>query len=260
MSASSANSVSFPSSATGPQTVAGTVSTSGSNITNYDSVYIPAHISVGGLILFGMYQCTAATSTQFQISATNTLGDPALATSSVANGGAVASFASTSGNSIIVVTLANHGFAVGDTYPVLIPTTVGGVTLGGSYTVISVGSSSAFSIQASQNATATTSVSINGGNAQYIYYIGYGPLAAGRGYSTSGYSTSGYSTGVTTNAVAAGFPTNAEDWSLDNWGEILIANLYKSPDCLCYPAGTCIKSQHLSRHAAAANRGAGVDV
>ena len=66
---------------------------------------------------------------------------------------------------------------------------------------------------------------INGGSARYIYYVAYGPLPAGSGYSTGGYSTGGYSTGVTP-AAALGFPVEASDWSLDNWGEILIA----SPD------------------------------
>lgn len=217
--------VSYANTTTGPQTVAGTVGTGGSNITNYDAVYIPAHISVGGLILFGIYPCVAASSTTYQITALNTLGDPALATASVANGGAVASFATTSGLSIVTVTLNNHGFLAGDTYPVLIATTVGGVTLIGNYTVQTVPSANTFTIQASQNATATTSGSINGGNARYIYYISYGPLAAGSGYSTGGYSVGGYSSGVAPIA-AAGFPVEAQDWSLDNWGEVLIA----SPD------------------------------
>lgn len=224
VTASAANSVSFINATTGPQTVAGTASTNGSNITNYDSVYIPTHISVGGLILFGLYQCTAATSTQYQISAVDVLGNPAPATATVVNGGAVALYNTTTGSSLVQVTLNNHGYSVGDTYPVLVSTSVGGITLGGSYTVVSVTSANIFSIQASQNATSTTSASINGGNARYIYYISYGPLAAGRGYSTGGYSTDGYSTGVTTTAVAGGFAQDATDWSLDNWGEILISN------------------------------------
>lgn len=223
VTASSAGSVSFASTTTGAQTVAGTASSGGSNITSYDAVYIPAHISVGGLILFGLYPCIAASSTTYQINATNVLGEPALATSSVVNGGAVAVFSTTIGTSVATVTLNDHGYAVGDTYPVLISTTVGGITFAGNYTVQSVPTANTFTIQASQNATATASASINGGNARYIYYVAYGPLPAGGGYSTGGYSTGGYSTGAP--AVAAvGFPTIATDWSLDNWGEILIAN------------------------------------
>lgn len=225
VTAAAAGSVSFANTTTGPQTVAGTVDTSGSNITSYDAVFIPAHISVGGLILFGTYSCTAASATTYQINATDTLGNPALATATVANGGAVAVFDTTSGTSIVTVTLNDHGFAVGDTYPVLIATSVGGVTLEGNYTVVSVPTANTFTIQVSQNASATATGSINGGSARYVYYIAYGPLPAGAGYSTGGYSVGGYSSGAPP-VAAVGFPITANDWSLDNWGEILIA----SPD------------------------------
>jgi len=225
VTASSPGSVSYLNATTGAQTVAGTVGAGGSNITNYDAVYIPAHISVGGLILFGLYPCIAASSTTFQIAALDTLGDPALATSSVANGGLVAEFDTVSGSSIVTVTLNDHGFAVGDTYSVLIATTVGGVTLTGDYIVQSVPTVNTFTIQAAQNASATTSGFINGGDARYIYYVAYGPLPEGTGYSVGGYSVGGYSTGAAP-VAAAGFPVEASDWSLSNWGEILIA----SPD------------------------------
>lgn len=225
VTASSAGSVSYANATSGPQTVAGTVSSGGSNISSYDTVFIPAHISVGGLILFGTYQCIAASSTTYQIAATDTLGDPQLATASVANGGDVAEFDTTSGASIVTVTLNDHGYSPGDTYSVLIETVVGGVTLEGDYTVLTVPSVNTFTIQGPQNATATANAFINGGDARYVYYIAYGPLPAGAGYSTGGYSTGGYSTGVAPSA-AAGFPLTADDWSLDNWGEILIA----SPD------------------------------
>jgi len=225
VTASSAGSVSYSNTTTGSQTVAGTVGSSGSNITDYDAVFIPAHISVGGLILFGLYPCIAASSTTYQINALDILGNPALATATVANGGSVAKFDTTSGTSIVTVTLNDHGFLVGETYPVLIETVVGGVTLTGTYTVQTVPTANTFTIQASQNASSTTSAFINGGNARYIYYVSYGPLPAGSGYSTNGYSVGGYSTGLAP-VAATGFPVEATDWSLDNWGEILIA----SPD------------------------------
>lgn len=225
VTASSPGSVSYLNATTGPQTVAGTVGDGGSNITSYDAVYIPAHISVGGLILFGLYPCIAASSTTYQIIALDALGDPALATATVANGGVVAEFTTVSGTSIVTVTLNDHGFAAGDTYPVLIATTVGGVTLTGDYIVQTVPTVNTFTIQAAQNASSTTSGFINGGDARFIYYVTYGPLPEGTGYSTGGYSTGGYSTGAPP-VAAAGFPVEASDWSLSNWGEILIA----SPD------------------------------
>ena len=221
--ASVAGSVSFASATTGAQTVPGTVDDSGSNITSYDAVFISTHISVGGLILFGLYPCIAASSTTYQIMALDTLGSPALATATVANGGAVAVFDTATGSSIVTVTLADHGFFIGETYPVLVATTVGGVLLEGNYTVQTVPTANTFTIQTAEMATATTSGAINGGDARYTYYITYGPLPAGTGYSTGGYSVGGYSSGVPATA-AVGFPLPATDWALDNWGEILIAN------------------------------------
>lgn len=223
VTASTPGSVSFADATTGPQTVAGTVGSGGSNITSYDAVYISTHISVGGLILFGLYPCITASSTTYQIIARDTLGNPVPATATVANGGAVAAFATTVDTSIVTVTLNDHGFFVGETYPILVATTVGGILLEGNYTVQTVPTVNTFTIQTAQRATATTTGSINGGNAQYTYYITYGPLPAGSGYSTGGYSTGGYSTGSPPTA-AVGFPIPAADWSLDNWGEILIAN------------------------------------
>ena len=225
VTASSAGSVSYANATTGVQTVPGTVDSGGSNITAYDAVFIPAHISVGGLILFGVYPCIAASSTTYQIAATDVLGAPALATATVTNGGDVAVFDSTAGTSIVTVTLNDHGYAVGDTYPILIETVVGSTTLEGNYTVLTVPTVDTFTIQAPQDPETTETESINGGDARYVYYVSYGPLPPGGGYSTGGYSVGGYSTGTTPSA-AVGFPITADDWSLDNWGEILIA----SPD------------------------------
>jgi len=69
----------------------------GSNITSYNSVFIETQIAVGGLLLFGVYQCYALTADTYKIYAFDTLGDPAYATSTVAPPGAgvVASYATT---------------------------------------------------------------------------------------------------------------------------------------------------------------------
>lgn len=211
----------------------------GSNITSYDSVFIETQISVGGLIIFGLYQCYAATPDTYKIYAKDTLGDPALATSTVTNGGAVASYATTSGQSIVTVTLADHGFSAGSNYAAVVSTTVGGVTIFGNYTVISVPSSSTFTIQVAEAATSTTTASQNGGNAYYLYYIGIGPLPAGTGYGVGGYGSGGYGTGTTPTA-ATGTPITAIDWTIDNWGEILIANPYGGPIYQWSPASNSL--------------------
>jgi hypothetical protein len=194
----------------------------GSNITSYDTVFIKTHISVGGIILFGFYKCYLIGANSYNIYYTDIFGNPAYATSSVANGGSVALFNTTNGSNVVTVTLNNHGFSVGDTYPVLVPTTVGGITLSGNYTVLSVPTANTFTFYAQNGATSTTSGSINGGNAQYLYYYGYGALPAGTGYGVGGYGVGGYGSGVAPSA-ASGTPITTSDWSLDHWGATLVA-------------------------------------
>lgn len=206
--------------AAGSSTV--TVNATGSGLDAYDTVDLRTQVSVGGLVLFGTYPVIPVGANQFQITARTVLGDPQAATSTVTGGGAVPSFATTSGSATISVTLANHGLSEGSTFPVLVSTTVGGVTLYGNYYVNSVTSSSVFKITASSSATSTTSGGENGGNARFIYYNGIGPLQANAGYGVGGYGTGGYGTGAPSPGVP-GTPITATDWTLDNWGETLIA-------------------------------------
>jgi hypothetical protein len=198
-----------------------TILDTGSNITAYDAVFIPAHISVAGVVLFGLYQCIPVGANTYQIALTDTLGNPVYPNAAI-TGGAVASFATTSGSASVSVTLNNHGYVVGNTYPVLISTTVGGIALYGNYIVQSVTSSNVFVIQAATSATSTTTASINGGNARYVYYISYGPLPANSGYGVGGYGTGGYGSGLAP-VAATGTNISATDWTLDNWGDTLIA-------------------------------------
>jgi hypothetical protein len=200
-----------------------TINATGSNLDAYDVVYIQTQVSVGGLVLFGAYNVTPITVNQFQITARDILGDPKLATATVTAGGAVASFATTSGAATVNVTLANHGLSAGDTFPVLVSTSVGGITLYGNYFVTSVTSSSVFVITAATSATSTPSASENGGQVRFVYYNGIGPLAANSGYGVGGYGTGGYGSGIPPTSAATGTPITAEDWTLDNWGETLIA-------------------------------------
>ena len=201
-----------------------TINQTSSNITSYNSVFIATHISVGGIILFGLYQTYGLSSSSYTVYSVDVLGFPATPTSAVTNGGAVASFATTSSSSLITVTLNNHGYTVGSSYPILVSTTVGGVTLYGNYTVTSV-TTNTFTILAQNAATSSTSASINGGNAKYIYYYGYGSLSTGSGYGIGDYGSGGYGTG-TAPVASVGTNITATDWALDNWGEILIACPY----------------------------------
>ena len=197
------------------------ITDTGSNITSFDSVFIKTPISIGGIILFGFYSCYIFDVNSYDIHLTDVLGNPAYATTT-ASGGAVPSFVATSGSTVIVVNLNNHGYVVGNTFPILVPTTVGGIALSGNYTVLTTPNANSFTFYAQQKATANQTVSMNSGNAQYLYYYGYGPLPTGTGYGAGGYGAGGYGLG-TTPIAAIGTPITTSDWSLDHWGEILIA-------------------------------------
>lgn len=190
-------------------------------ITSFDSVYIETHISVGGLVLFGLYATTLNSATSYLITARDVLGNPLPATSTSSTA-TVAEFTTTMASAVVKVTLNNHGYNIGSTYPILISTTVDGITLFGNYLVISIIDANNFTINASQIATASTSAFINGGDAAYIYSYGIGAVPTGTGYGIGGYGLGGYGVG-TAITPAVGTPIAATDWTLDNFGEILIA-------------------------------------
>jgi len=197
-----------------------------SNLDSFDVVDIRTQISISGLILFGLYNVTQIGANQFSIQAKDALGGPAFATSGT-TGGSVPSFATTSGSSRVTVTLSNHGFFNGDSFPILISTTVGGITLSGNYTVSSA-TTNTFVITASSSATSTATISENNGNAYFVYYDGVGPQQANAGYGVGGYGAGGYGSGVVTPSLP-GTAITAIDWSLDNWGETLIASPLNGP-------------------------------
>lgn len=287
--------VSFTTTATPTPSPYVIVNATGSSLTSYDAVDIRTQVSVGGLILFGLYPTIPVNADQFEIKAVDAYGNPLYPTSNVTAGGAVPSFALTSGSQSVTVTLANHGLQPGDTFPILLSTTLGGVTLYGNYTVQSLSLATpndAFLINAANSASSTPTLAAsgtgsiatltyassykipvgstivvsgvtpagyngtftvtassagsvsyanattgaqtvsgnifissgaeNGGKVEFVYYIGIGPPAANAGYGVGGYGTGGYGSGVVPTA-ATGTPITTADWTLDNWGETLLA-------------------------------------
>lgn len=276
-----------------------TVTHASSNISDYDVVDIRTHISVGGIILFGQYQCYSLSANSYTIRPLNILLEPYTATSTVVNGGSVPIFTLDSGSDFVNVTLADHNFIAGQAFPVLVATSVAGVTLYGSYQIRNIVDANNFVIAATTqastvavngasgtgtNATLTYSNAItfingatitvanvnpsgyngthtinassagslsylsaetgayvangtisgpfsipeNSGLANFLYQKGIGPLPTGTGYGVGPYGGGGYGTGIPPIA-GTGTPINAEDWTLDNWGEVLIANPINGP-------------------------------
>ena len=258
-------------------------------ITSYDSVYIATQISIGGVVLFGLYAADSdgyANLTSYDVQSTNVLGAPQPATSS-SSSPVLASFAVATTippSASVVVTLPAHGYSVGSTFPVLVPTTVGGVTFYGQYivqtvtsantftinapntpvpavfvgsisgttltvtsvtsgtiaigqtitggtisagTVITGGSGTSWTVNNSQTVSSTTITSasatafMNGGNAYFVYNYGVASVAAISGYGSGGYGVGGYGGSAVT--PSTGTNIAATDWTLANWGEILLA-------------------------------------
>lgn len=212
-----------------PTNVVNVVDGAGTQVDQYDTVYIKTQVSVGGLILFGLYPCAGIGTSNYSISAFDVIGQPEYPTSNVTSGGVVPEFDTTNGSSEVTVTLPDHGFSAGSTFPILVSTTLGGVTLYGNYTVVSVTSTSEFTIRASNTATSTANAFMNGGDVRFEYYNNIGPLPPNSGYGTGGYGEGGYGAGPAPTPSGAGTPITATDWTLDNWGEILIACPHNGP-------------------------------
>jgi len=225
-----------------------TITDTGRNVSAYDVVDIQTQISVGGLILFGQYQCYYLGPNTYTIRAINVLGNPALATSTVVTGGAVAQFVTTFPaipSSVVTVNLNNHGYVPGDTFPVLIASTVGGITIQGNY-IVATATTNSFTFNAQTTASSAATGYMNSGNAHYVYYRGTGALPAGTGYSVGGYGRGGYGTGAAP-VAAPGTPITAIDWTLDNWGEDLISCPLNGPIYVWSPTGGSPRASIISQ-------------
>ena len=211
---------------TSPISVTGASFTATSITLNYAGPYtfvVGQAIVVSGVTpsgYNGTYIVTNSTSTS--VTYDNTTNAAWTSGGTINDRGAVPKFNTTNTSDFVDVTLANHGYFVGDTFPVLVSTSVGGVTLYGNFIVVSVASASVFRISASTSATSDANALMNAGNARLVYYNGIGPLPPGSGYGILGYGEGGYGTG-TEPISGTGIPINAVDWTMDNWGEVLIA-------------------------------------
>jgi hypothetical protein len=192
------------------------------NVTVYDSVLFNTPVAIDGLILSGIYPIVSITGvTSYTITAA------ANAVAGVTGGGAVPTFTTVSGSAIVQVNLAAHGLTVGTgfAHQIVFPiaTTGNGVTISGSYTVSSVVNANAFNITVQNQANASTTFSMNGGNAELVYYINVGPPATGSGYGLGAYGAGGYGTGAVAASTQTGTEIAATDYTQDNWGEILLS-------------------------------------
>lgn len=191
-------------------------------------------VNAGSFVVGKTYSISFVGTTDFTLigSPNNTLGTVFVA-SGVGTGTGTAKpvvvpvFKTTSGSSEVEVFFANHNFSVGQIFTIspTVAVTVGGVTLSGAYTVYSVSSVNKFTIISTTLPSSTSNfVAMNGNEVASYFYIAVGPQPANTGYGVGGYGVGGYGTGSTQTPTQANNLVNTSDWSLDNFGQILIAN------------------------------------
>lgn len=195
-----------------------TVVDTNSSATVFTTIYFNTPVAVGNLLLNGAYPVTTALGSSNYI-----ITSSVVASTTITSSGVVPFFGTTTGSALVTVTLANNNFPMttGLYQQFIAPTTLGGVTIQGPYSVQSIIDSTSFKISVQNQATSTSSAYMNGGNAQIQYLYTIGP-PANVGYGLGGYGLGGYGTGDSAPA-GSGTPITATDWSLANWGEILLA-------------------------------------
>ena len=199
-----------------------TVVDANANATTLNTVYFNTPISLGGVLLNGAYPIIAVLST-----GSYTIRAAANASATIASSGKLPVFSASSGSAAVTVTLAANGFQAitGLFQQFIAPTTVGssqGLVVQGKYQIASVIDTTSFTINALTQSSTTATATMNGGLAQLVYYVTLGPLPTGSGFGAGGFGSGGFGTG-TTGAGVAGTPIATTDWTLDNWGEVLIA-------------------------------------
>lgn len=189
--------------------------TTAPNIGDWIDIFNPA--TIGGLILQGFYQVTTIIdSTHYTFNATSN------ATATISNSGIAALYTTTSTSNSVQVTLANHGYIASfSVYTVYISTTVGGITLFGQYIVQTVIDSNNFTITASGAASSSTTGSENGGNIRIQYLLPTGNASAQE--FLTGYGQGGYGLGPYSQSSTGGVLTVIRQWTLAQFGRILIA-------------------------------------
>ena len=137
-------------------------------------------------------------------------------TPSLAQGVLSNPFSTVIASPIVTVNHPLHGFATGNTVTFTNASPVGGLVLNGTY-VVSVVNVNSYTITAASNATAT----VTSGTAGTVDFVA--PLPAGNvdglaiGYGSGAYGSGPYGATVVTD-------TDPRIWSLDNFGENLLAN------------------------------------
>jgi hypothetical protein len=205
-----------------------TIVDAGSSASIFNTVYFNTPIAIGNLLLNGAYPINSVGG-----SSVYTILSSVAASTTIASSGILPVFSTSSGSATITVTLPNNGYQaiVGLFQQFIAPTIVGSsfpLTVQGKYQIASVIDSTSFKINSPTLASTTATATMNGGNAEFVYYITLGPPQSGFGFGGQAFG------GTSSNALATGFggtglsvgaagtPITTTDWTMDNWGEVLL--------------------------------------
>ena len=138
-------------------------------------------------------------------------------------------FSFTSGKNYVTVNQTNS--YIGNQYSTFTQATSAlGGSIYGSYLISTspVPTSSSYQITANYAASASATVTQNNGYAHFQYYYNLQSTYAYGGYGTGGYGTGGYGIGQSLTNITVN-PITAIDWSIANFGAILLANPQGGP-------------------------------
>lgn len=133
-------------------------------------------------------------------------------------------FATTSGSPIVTVTDVSHGQSEGNYVTFSGAAAVAGITISGNYRINTIVNTDSYRITHTSNANATTTGGGASVLASYEASTGVESSSSGAGYGALGYGEGTYGTARTVSGGSALVTLQARTWSLDTWGEDLIAN------------------------------------
>jgi len=205
----------------GSQTVNVSVPNSSGYPSVYSTIFLNTPVSIAGQIISGAYNImTVLSSVSFTIS----LVEPATATSTTRT---LPVFNSTANSPTIFVDFADNNYqqVVGLFYPFYAATTLtSNQIVQGPYQVSSIIDSTRFTINSVVQSSASVGpITMNSSLVQIEFSVAIGPAATGSGYGAGGYGSGGYGGVGTGSTPVTGDTITATDWTLDNWGQVLMA-------------------------------------
>jgi hypothetical protein len=203
------------------QTVSITVPNSSGYPSTYNSVFFNTPVSIAGQIISGGYDIVSVLSTiSFTINITNP------ATAAASSSGVLPTFLSTVNSAVVYVNFPDNNYQqiTGLFYPFYAATELtSNLTIQGPYQVASIIDSTQFTINAAVESSATVTATMNASLVETVFYIAIGPAATGTGYGSGGYGSGGYGGVTSGTAPVTGTTIMATDWTMDNWGQVLLA-------------------------------------